>query len=72
MSFGKLFVVKATKQSYIQLKVNGMLTLLVSISNAASPRHPMLIDHVLRFALGNNLSKQMVVDYKNELLSDIA
>ena len=71
-SFGRLFVAKGTNQSYIQQKVNGMLSLLVSISKAASPRHQMLIDHVLRFALGNNLSKQMVMDYKHDLFSDIA
>ena len=71
-SFGKLFVAKGTNQSYIQQKVNGMLSLLVSISKAASPRHQVLIDHVLRFALGNNLSKQMLMDYKYDLFSDIA
>ena len=38
-SFGRLFVAKGTNQSYIQQKVNGMLSLLVSISQAASPRH---------------------------------
>ena len=71
-SFGKLFVAKGTNQSYTQQKVSGMLSLLVSISKAASPRHQMMIDHVLRFALGNNLSKQMVMDYKYDLFSDLA
>ena len=67
-TFGKLFVVKAKKQSYIQYMEGGHKKLLISIPETMHNDHHMIIDHLVEFCLTPNISKEMVKAKRQQLV----
>jgi len=65
---GKLFVVKAKKQSYIQYMEGGHKKLLISIPETMHNDHHMIIDHLVEFCLTPNISKEMVKAKRQQLV----
>ena len=70
-AFGKLYITRASKQSYIQIDVSGKKTLLVALSTGAFPLHNQDILKIASWVCsqGPSLTKDGVLRYRAAMVA---